>query len=806
MLNTCISILKNKFYLIVLQCAMSGIFFGIFIWTVVNILKNIFLPDLNLHLNTWTYIFYNPFESSLFNCLALYIGMSLYALAVYLIGPKDFVEVIAERIHLYSIVLLLLLTFSVLFELIVLPSIIYILISLLISLLPFFVFLNIISLLEKRITIIIPILILMILSIEPLRLMVGPIYLTNDYPDIYGETNIADDTENKLYVSNKKFLSELDEIDLYSIKGFYDLINRFEGKNTLAYQFDHIDFLEQNVKTNLKNAQQFIETVIQGQDITETWMLKGEFVSNDIYLRNLHNIDIETIKRFYLRNKWEYIHQDTSRGQVNHIGHILNPINEMINGKSIKKIYLQYGLGTTLVFKWTMDYFGGLSIENYYKCYIYYILYSLLFLLTLMYVFKDKEYVCGAFAVVAIGFYWMRYFDFVFAPGLSPVKHLFDSVVVIFLMLYIKYSKNKYLYVLGLLALVSILLNQQFGVLILFSIFVSLLLYEIDKFDGKTKYIRLITLLSAFLIICLFSLLIPSGKSGLLQYFFFGFFSQPIQRNVILLTISYMVVSYSFLLWLKNERTYHKYVYVYLGVYIQCLLIYYFWSGLSNHLTMVIPFIGFQMFFMALILQEKFKDSTDSLKFLFVTKKIGIWLSILLLLGFIIGFYKSKKTFADIFKYQKTYQWNFERANLISTINPEQITASVFLIQQYSSEQNGIYILSKYDGILPFLSKKYSAMPYFELAGYLLSPRQSNEALDSLIKDKPYYMFVDSNIDNSDKADLWAKIYNNNYIKLERASRLGRDIELQKIFNRIADSYELVEKGTLISVYRRKSL
>ena len=80
-----------------------------------------------------------------------------------------------------------------------------------------------------------------------------------------------------------------------------------------------------------------------------------------------------------------------ARGQINHIGHLLNPINEIMSGKPISKVYMQYGLGNTLAAKWIMQLTGRVSLDSYYKYYIFYIAYALLFLLMSYVIFKDRS-------------------------------------------------------------------------------------------------------------------------------------------------------------------------------------------------------------------------------------------------------------------------------------------------------------------------------------------------------------------------------------------------------------------------------
>ena len=49
---------------------------------------------------------------------------------------------------------------------------------------------------------------------------------------------------------------------------------------------------------------------------------------------------------------------------------------------------------------------------------------------------------------------------------------------------------------------------------------------------------------------------------------------------------------------------------------------------------------------------------------------------------------------------------------------------------------------------------------------------------------------------------LWDKLYPAYYN--DSAARRGRNNEMNKVFMAVSDDYEKVEKGALLSVYRRK--
>ena len=76
-----------------------------------------------------------------------------------------------------------------------------------------------------------------------------------------------------------------------------------------------------------------------------------------------------------------------------------------------------------------------------------------------------------------------------------------------------------------------------------------------------------------------------------------------------------------------------------------------------------------------------------------------------------VRFYGEKSQFQRSFGAHRTYRWNFERARVVSTLNPEVMQEAVACVEKYTPDLGRVYILSKYDNLIPFLAKRYSATP-----------------------------------------------------------------------------------------------
>jgi hypothetical protein len=468
---------------------------------------------------------------------------------------------------------------------------------------------------------------------------------------------------------------------------------------------------------------------------------------------------------------------------------------------------MQYGQGNTLLYKWTMDLFGGMSLDNFYKCYIFYIIYSMVYILLLLYLFRDKLYAFNAFVVYSIAFFGAGYSVFIHAPCVIPTIHLLDTTVFLLLLLYFRRNNPVYLLSAIILAVFSMYMNRQFGLVLLISLGAACLPYLWETKRGKERYILLTTLVLLPLVILASPFFkTTANASSTLYYFLMGYLSWPPEPGVVFLTIVYLVVSYHFLFSIRKQTHYLKYAFIFIFIYSQGLLAYFYWSGLSNHLMPVIPFIGLELLLMLYISKELIVQTRWARRVLTTGVVLGtVWLAYTCS-NAIDEFYKSKRTHTRHFNQHRIYHWDFDRAKIATTINPAPFRESIALIQKYSPQENsGIHILSVYDNVLPFLAKRYSLMPFFEMQWFVFTAKERAEAIGRLKNQKPEYLFVEKGI-GEEHPDPWAPYFNTPDINAFRKANQERRLELGKIFTAVEDDYEKIEEGVLLSVYKRKSL
>lgn len=728
-----------------LNVVLSGCAIGFFAWNITSYVKSMLLERYHLKLNAWTDIFYNPHDASLFNYVILCLGMALYGLIYYVRTQQNSARYVRKKLRTLGNrnPLLLLLSSALFFVLLnrhwemfhrLLISL-YLLFMLLVPM-KFYRLKQFCGRIKEsrscwdrvahhkdKILLLLIFVLLCAISIEPLNVIKGPVYVMNEYKNIYSDTKI-----------------------------------------------------------------------------------NGTYVNNIIFLNSTES-DKAFISEFIKINTLEYLHQNNTRGPFNHIGHILNPLNEYVSGKAQTDVYMQYGMGNTLLYKWTMDLFGGMSLDNYYKCYIFYIIYALLFLALLLYIFKDKLFVFNAFVVYSICFYYAEYTAFIIAPGVIPSIHLFDTTAFLLLLLYFRRNNPAYFVSAIVLAVFSMYINRQFGLVLLVSTGAACMSYLWENKKGKERYI----LLSLLVVLPLVIMAAPffrttASASSTLRYFLLGYLSQRPDPTIVFLTIVYLAVSYHFLFWIRKQTHYLKYAFIFIFIYSQGLLAYFYWSGYNNHLMPIMPYVGLELLLMLYISKELIIKTGGGRIFLNTGIVLGTIMLVFTYSDAISGFYKSKRIHIRNFNQHRIYHWDFDRAKIATTINPEPFRESIAQVQKYAPRENsGIYLLSVYDNILPFLAKRYSLMPFFEMQWFVFSSKERAEAISRLKSQKPEYLFVENGIDK-EHPDPWASYFNSPGANCERKSNQERRLELGKIFTAVEDDYEKIEEGVLLSVYRRKSL
>ncbi|MCL5261198.1 MAG: hypothetical protein M1561_05955 [Gammaproteobacteria bacterium] len=508
-------------------------------------------------------------------------------------------------------------------------------------------------------------------------------------------------------------------------------------------------------------------------------------------------------EKFIELNQFELRWQILSRFFIHLHNHVLTPINEATLGKDLNKSYMQYGYLNTVILKNILHFFGNITLDRYIKVlFSFYYLYYALFLMALFLIFKNIRYVFPIFALSVFTLNQLNFSLLYTAPGANPLRHLLDIILLLSILLYSKSSKMFYFLLSLGIGLIFIACYNIFGVFAYLSLLVVWLIKSV--IDSK-KIKNVISLFCTALILGFAVYKITNVGAHytdtLLIKGLLGFpYSQPLMISFfIIICLSYITIISSF-----RKKHILTYPALFLVLYSQGLFFYYISVSDIGHFLIVTPVILLSIF-------TSVKLFFDCSKF----KKIAVFetmfLDIVLIISMvfycpsIFTYYSSKKEFDNIFKTHQVYQWDLPTAKFVSTMNPAYFIDSINLINEFSNGNN-IYIISKYDNFIPFLAKKYSAMPYFDIPWFTASEQDIANCINAIKQNKPKYLFVDSDINRAYEKDIVnydSSTVNYNYN--ESVMKVERLTQLKKIFNAVANDYKPLKKALLISVYERRT-
>jgi len=719
--------------------------FSLFIWNIISFAKTIFLSYYQINFNIWTYSLTDLSGAALLKYISVAFFYFLFSLFFYFNLDKVNSFCFNKEVNKNHYIFSVFNFFLIIYSFIDISNIILVSLILFISGLIFIhLFIFKINIRGINLYQVLIISIFSILIYECFQISFTTPNLLNEFPQIDEYTNVSNNKKSPLYVSNFNFLknNNLEKIKEYN-------------QSKYLFYFD---------------KKKLIDSL------------------------------------FYQRNWLEYYHQNMNRSVWDHISYILCPVLEFSIGKNIKEIVFQYGFGVTLVYKEIMELFGGISIHNYYKGYLFYIFYFIMFYIFLKSVFKYKEYILISLSWLFVSFTYNGYVPFILAPGLNPIIHFIDIPILFLSYFVFKHNKPILFIPLFFLSIISMFLNLNYGLFITLSFLTSFLLYIYENNKKTWLWIFVIFSILVLSFFIWFNILF-SGKSYI-KYMLIGFLSFAPSRRFIVLTIIYLFVNYFVLIKYKEKRNYIRYLFFMVFVYSQFLLIYFYWSGLTNHLTLPLPFLFLDILLMFFYLKDScIVENSFKFKILNFSEKGLFFITLLVLFLSTKSFYVSKDfgklDFLNTFKYKKVFNWNTEMAKIKTTISYQDIEGNIKLINKYSKD-NYICIISKYDSFLTFLLKKYSIMPTFSLGSFLFTDKEVEESIKIILNHSPEYLFVDNDFINQDFNDPYDVIYNTQDFLIGRTARFEKYKLLSSIFDKVKDRYEFLESSNLISVYKLK--
>jgi hypothetical protein len=262
--------------------------------------------------------------------------------------------------------------------------------------------------------------------------------------------------------------------------------------------------------------------------------------------------------------------------------------------------------------------------------------------------------------------------------------------------------------------------------------------------------------------------------------------------------------------WIKQSAT-HKILTLSMALYFVQSLTYYIWYPKTHHLLGIAPV--FCLWIIALY-HGWMSNCQDAEKASRRQVLVVVALLLTIYVPALTHFSKEQRICLKQFQNHQLYRWSFGGGSFDSTMDPSLFEEAANLIKQYSPDK-GVYIISKFDHVLPVLAGRYSAMPYNELQTNVVSPREADAAAGVILDHAPKYLFVDSDIGNgfisSAKLDETAN-FNTELaaVKVQQfySEAVARERilgQLNEVFKRVSGKYEKCKAGGLVSVYCRKS-
>lgn len=497
---------------------------------------------------------------------------------------------------------------------------------------------------------------------------------------------------------------------------------------------------------------------------------------------------------------YQFHWQILSRGYIHHQNHLMAPYNEINLGRPYTEIFAQYGLLNAITITTLLKSLGGIEYNLWEKVlYTSFLLYFGISLFVCWKITKKLKYVIYLTIITVASISTLNFMYLYFGIPAHP-RHFFDFPLFLTFYLYLKKNKKIYFLLSLLLCLLAVLNNTEFGLILFFAFAGTVFVKNLPDLKNKPFNFETVSTAAVTLpIIGAAAILMNFGSGNVAKSFLSGSLAFPIPRSAIIITLFIIFTAYFIFAWMLKKNKPFACLFMLILLYSQALLVYWFRSYAPYH---VLAFVPIYFFGAMLALKVYFDNHPKHEKSI---SAVILWGLFIWLLTSIPAYMEPLKRFKRVFENNKTYEWTLPGTNFISTMDPKYFTDSVELIQKYSPQEKGIYIISQYDNFLPFISGRYSALPVIDLQWYLITAQDMKKVIKSITDAKPEYLFAERNLDTRRfEYDIINPSSYYAYLHEESVWRAQRMKQIQKIFRTVAKDYEPVESSTLLTVYKRK--
>ena len=506
-------------------------------------------------------------------------------------------------------------------------------------------------------------------------------------------------------------------------------------------------------------------------------------------------------QQFYQDNNYEM----TAAMLVWHFFHhhdaMLGPISAHQLGKSNAENNFFYGWLDSLALAKLIHLTGGFNFQHYLVVlYSFYPLYYFLWIGLIYYLTRDVTLTLLATVLGCGSIYLTGFEETRFQPGLNPLRHYLDLPTLLFFSLFLSvenYRRYGYLLLSLLLSAFAILNNMEFGLSLTAALFGCLLVYGYVRQRGLMAIYLIIAM--ALTIFAFF--LLPKTPYSLLKYFFLGVATPAANFTLVYLIGAGSALAYLFLLFDKKNSLASKLSILFMVFYVQACAMYCVIYSAAAHVRALFPIA-----IIGLILLLK-----NLLAYINPIERKNFWLALFIpsCFFYLIGqlsYVNIYLSFLEVKKNHQVYFWDFKRAQFFTDMDPKPFANSLRLLDRYAPEP-GIYLLSKYDSILYWLSDHYSQLPYGALGVGVPSLHEQAIVVAKLKRADSCYLFVDADIASSHFGDVRnddPRYTDGKKPKKFRSYDIGTlslYYSLADIFYQVRANYHLKERGDLLDVY-----
>ena len=506
---------------------------------------------------------------------------------------------------------------------------------------------------------------------------------------------------------------------------------------------------------------------------------------------------------FIASNVDEWAWQMRGQGINHHRSFIFEPIRDLEYGKPPSEVFCQYGYGMVQCIRWLLKLSIGITYTNYvHLMFSFYFIYLLVMLLLVLKITKRWD------AVLCVALYFVVMvesldFKMLYAyDGMNPIRCFLDVIAVYCLYKYSETNDAGGGYLWGAIfgAAAFLIYNNSFG-LFLYSALLVCLLYKC-LFDARQRFRTAVMICVAIAIGVAACWLGRPGPDIMSKYFTAGLLTRNVSSNIpALLFLS----GVAFLLLLQQVNVRKNVFALFLLMYWQQMLL--FKVVEDNTAAVTSAVVYFVAYFLMLLFSGKrtmFRSAT--LMVLVAVLLINSWYPA------VLAYYKTKNDYFEIVKTHQFKKLPFRELAIVTDIEPSLIVETVELITRYSDKKM-ITLFSEYDTLLLPAAEKVNSVPYSDLISFVFAKYENAMLIDRFRQAKADFVFVDSSFRSSTAVDvvhdrrLQELVFQTTGVDLR--SQVWRARKKQDFFDlwtALADDYELVERGKLLSVFRRKGI